>query len=1114
MLLFCFGTLFAQVSLEPKTIPAPNSASLGEYGAIPVGHYTGIPNINIPLYELELDGVKFPLSLSYHATGVKVAQEASWVGMGWSLNAGGCIMRSVQGWDDFGSTPMGYFWNSNPPQATESNDITQITSASERQKYEDMQNNLIDPEPDIFYFNFGGHSGKFFVQRESESGNSRPKATVETPDCYLDMVYDLNKWIVTDGNGFKFYFGTKEESRVRSLQIESSCNSYSYYQEHKNLTRAREIQPDITNAWYLDSIVSPNRHKIEFTYGIEEVSTPMNMQETAFGLLGMIYDDSYISNPRKQVYTSYSYSMNKQVVLKKITGTNLSIDFIGETRRDIEPRYENAKPTRLAKISIKNNQSLVKEFKLNYFYTGTPGDYDNCRLFLNSIQESGTDGGSGGNYTLDYNNGALPSKTSTDIDHWGYYTTPSLGMASNCWGTDVVTDKTYCTLIPPVSLAQENPIKVFYGHNRNSDATKMQYGILKQIKYPTGGQTNFTFEPNMVTSTTDVPPSTEQHSYIEDFDDAFFSELPMDNQDEFPEGTREGTPFEITSETTGAFRLTIEYITDGDFTNESLNQDDTYGAILKKYNASTGKYQIVKSVNFPHISVSDGLMTMSYELLLSAGTYRIDMFRSYTFHSLESHEGSLEVFGSATCVYFQETPRYTTTIGGGLRIQQMETIDMNGNTTKKTYDYEGGILMSPLVYHYPVRIAKTAVEVSKLTNNKYIHHTLANYLCGMSSSYVPMSTAATGSFVGYETVTETLWDGNTKHGSTTHEFYNECDELMDISDRFIPGFPTKPALNNGLPKQTVYYNSAGKPVRKEEYNYDFVAGTSIKGVKVYQPTMDTDNLYIKFYDMDSSWNKLTGKTISEYSLTGDLIQQTTENYTYEPTNYKVKETKTADSKNGITHRKVNEYPINLANSASAYQQLITKQIVNPVIEERNYILQGSTQTLLDTKRMTYDLFNGIPQPASLMQNKEKGSSTLEERTRITHYDINGKPNDYIKGNIEKTVYLWGYGSMYPVAKIEGATYAEVESWLSATTINNLAANTTTVPTALNAIRSTLSGKGVLVTTYTYQPLVGMTSMTAPNGEVTTYEYDSLGHLSKVKDPNGKVVEQYDYHYKP
>ena len=1115
LFLFCFGTLFAQVNLEPKTIPTPNSASLGEYGAIPVGYYTGIPNVSIPLYELELDGVKFPLSLSYYASGVKVAQEASWVGMGWSLNAGGCITRSVQGWDDFGSTPMGYFWDSNPPQATGNNDITQIPSATERQKYENMQNNLVDPEPDIFYFNFGGHSGKFFDQRSSESGSSRPKAIVQTPDCYLDMVYDLNKWIVTDGNGFKFYFGTKEVSRVRSIQADNQCNSYSYFLQHKNLAATHEPQPDITSAWYLDSIVSPNRHKLAFTYAIEETVTPMGMQESAFGLLQLVQGDPYIGCPQKQVYASYSYSMNKQAVLKSITGTNLTVDFTGEARADVEPRYAASKPTRLARISIRNNRSLVKEFKFGYFYTGTQNNYDNCRLFLNSVQEVGTDGSTGSCYTMGYDNGVLPAKTSTDVDHWGYYTTPATGMASNCWGTDVERDNSYSTLIPPTTVNYGSTAKVFYGHNRNSNASKMCYGILKSIKYPTGGQTNFTFEPCTTESTSVLPPTMQQHSYQESFEDFYFSDLPMDNQDDFPNGSREGTPFVITSKTTGSFRLTIDYIIGGDFTYESLNRDDRYSAALKKLNASTGRYEIVKNVDFPHLSEVDGVKTMDYELVLQPGTYRIDMSRSYTFHVLESHEGSLEVFGSASCLVFVESGGGTSTetvIGGGLRIKSIESTDLNGNVAKKTYEYDDAVLMSPLVYHYTVPIARTAVEV--LSNgDKYVHHSLANYLCGMSSSYVPMSTAAMGGFVGYGKVTETLWNGSVKTGSTTYNFYNECDELIDISDRFIPGYPSKPALSNGLPKQTVYYNASGTPVRKEVYNYEFTKGTSIKGVKLYQPAMDTDNLYIKFYDMDSSWNKLLNKTITEYTPAGGLILQTTENYTYEPSNYKVKEMKVTGSKSGITYRKVLEYPVNLKSSAACYQQMVDNQMLNPVVEERNYTLQGTTQALQDTKRTMYSTFGGKILPSSILQNKEKGGSVLAERIRTTHYDKNGKPNDYVKGGLEKVTYLWGYDSMYPVVKIEGATYAEVEGWLGAATINNLASNATTVDSALNTIRNTLSGKGVLVTTYTYTPLVGMTSMTAPNGEKSTYEYDSLGRLTKVKNHNGKIVEQYDYHYK-
>ena len=90
----------AQEDLNPASAiipPAPTSASLGKYGDIPVGFHTGTPNISIPLYQLQGRALSVPISLSYHAGGMKVEEVASWVGSGWSLNAGGVITRTTHG---------------------------------------------------------------------------------------------------------------------------------------------------------------------------------------------------------------------------------------------------------------------------------------------------------------------------------------------------------------------------------------------------------------------------------------------------------------------------------------------------------------------------------------------------------------------------------------------------------------------------------------------------------------------------------------------------------------------------------------------------------------------------------------------------------------------------------------------------------------------------------------------------------------------------------------------------------------------------------------------------------------------------------------------------------
>ncbi len=51
----------------------------------------------------------------------------------------------------------------------------------------------------------------------------------------------------------------------------------------------------------------------------------------------------------------------------------------------------------------------------------------------------------------------------------------------------------------------------------------------------------------------------------------------------------------------------------------------------------------------------------------------------------------------------------------------------------------------------------------------------------------------------------------------------------------------------------------------------------------------------------------------------------------------------------------------------------------------------------------------------------------------------------------------------------------------------------------------------LMTTYTYEPLVGMTSQCDPNNVITRYAYDSFGRLTTVKDGDGNIMRHVRYH---
>ena len=88
LLIFLKSALHAQPvnnAIKDVVMPPPNAASLGKYGDIPVSYYNGVPNVGIPVYTVSDGPVNVPVSLSYHAGGVRPGEPASWVGLGWSL---------------------------------------------------------------------------------------------------------------------------------------------------------------------------------------------------------------------------------------------------------------------------------------------------------------------------------------------------------------------------------------------------------------------------------------------------------------------------------------------------------------------------------------------------------------------------------------------------------------------------------------------------------------------------------------------------------------------------------------------------------------------------------------------------------------------------------------------------------------------------------------------------------------------------------------------------------------------------------------------------------------------------------------------------------------------
>ena len=89
-----------QKLLPQITAKSPNVSGLERHGDYPVNMYSGLANIEIPLYEVKIGNLVVPVKLAYHASGNKVTDNASWVGLGWSLVGDYVITRNVRGLAD------------------------------------------------------------------------------------------------------------------------------------------------------------------------------------------------------------------------------------------------------------------------------------------------------------------------------------------------------------------------------------------------------------------------------------------------------------------------------------------------------------------------------------------------------------------------------------------------------------------------------------------------------------------------------------------------------------------------------------------------------------------------------------------------------------------------------------------------------------------------------------------------------------------------------------------------------------------------------------------------------------------------------------------------------
>jgi len=1081
--------LFSQL-YRPSTIvaPSPTAASIGKYGNINVSYYNGSPDISIPLYEVNTLNHKLNVNLRYDASGTKVLQDASWVGLGWTLNAGGAITRTVRQQDDF--IEHGYYFSQHLP----ANDgplyhYSPSTAQADKFYFDDVYSGQMDSEPDVFNYNFAGRRGKFILGKN-----------IDNSIVYLDeqndieFVYTSGKWVATDGNGLKFYFGTTERTQDYNRSSNTALTNFNGVEA---LNFNYNSSPN--TAWYIDSIVAPTAEKIVFEYVFGKSLSLVSESEIYCKLANI----QILEGCTAQVPTGFSndyrtYDASRQAIrdvyLKKISFINGSVEFKLSERSDITYLPNNdglLLPSKLDSIIIKDiNGNSVKGYR--FFYTYFNSSDANGRLKLDSLAEFGKDGLTKPPYAFTYiNPNSLPQKYTKSIDHWGYY-----NGANNT------------TLLP--SYADPGASLPFVGADREPDTINnyLMNGVMSSIRYPTGGKTSFEYELHDYSNL----HGEQAYKTVNKF--AFVRSNPDIN----PGGDVYDVTFRIPGPPPGMVYQKTPVTTTCSYQKVDPNVSDLVSLgysnlwLLENGNQYIKAGCTTANYNEPNPSPT------SFTYMLDSGTYKmhIQSTRGWSFYMSAS---------------WQEKEPYPLIYrkGGGLRVKKITDEDLDGKKSVRRLIYRQGdstsygVLMSTPIYSYNYQVGGSNYIVGSGTVIPCSY--VANFYGLSSSPIIPPGFSSNSGVVGYSKVVE-LQGENGENGRTEY-YFNNSEELTD-------SYPFMPSIShplNGRPYATIIFNAQGDTLKRTDYTYSVKERTSCYAAKLFTAPTVTGAQFVyapRFYENPSFWTVTESEKETLYTPSGKI--STTKKYTYNNTVHRqitqIEENR-SDGSNSITKfKRPNDYTV--SGNLSFVEQLRNNHIILPVIEEQILIQRGTSTKLVAGTFTSYKKYNNKFFKPEIVYNIETASplDNITESSFNTsgvpvihpnykaqaYFDAYGSFGNLLSfheiNNINQS-YIWGYQSQYPVAKVMGADYNTAIQGLNLSLIDNPVTDLG-LRAELNKIRTNIPGS--LVNTYTFSPLIGMTSETTPNGITTYYEYDSFGRLKLVKDRNGKIVKQIEYQY--
>ncbi|AXY74407.1 hypothetical protein D3H65_10650 [Paraflavitalea soli] len=1130
---------------------APEVQQIQKFIDVPVSFFNGTPNINIPVHTVTSKSISIPLSLEYHAGGIKAEDDERYVGLGWAFKGAGSITRTVRGNEDEGiqyeSRPSRYYdttlhriaykWISMRDSMAAirhiyggyyvDNGSLDLGYSTLSQEFTTHNQDLLtgnvpkgldlsmpyyslglsDPEPDLFYFEFGGYSGKFIF------GNyGTPILIPHTQDLQITPLLNIR---IDARNGFGPYLDTSVlvTQYFESFKI-STPDGKDYYFGESSESRIKTpytAKMNMFNAWYLTRIIDRNTMDTAyFEYngsGIGSAIRVLDNKQKFDNPSGNLYDGCVNTTPLSQ----YSTQTNYTTTLKSIKTAKEEIQFFGG----------------LDSIKVMDRSTGLAYKKLQFDYA----KFSSGRKKLVSYAVKDLSNNQFYPYTFNYYD--IPGyKGRASQDYWGFYN----GASNNN------------------KLMIGYPGCIDSAANRAPAWPAMKLDILTEITYPTGGKSIFEYEPHTANTGRKLDNSIVS-------DDAYFVYVGP------------GQSFVLTSNLIGGLRIKSIQSYDP-IKNDTLTKKFYYNVFGS--GASSGHLAIPPSLAIDvssfacNSSFAGGRPTYlmsTHNLYGGSGTGSHVTYRNVTVQEEKNgiNNGRIEY------EYYDDTNTdsafYSNAISDSTNFALSHSYDvfpdwqykrlpenfLAGNEKTKRIYNAGGVLLQKETTFYGSRIANGSY-------NPVINAIQKRDICGTPPPVGYYGSAGPGSpsdmlkYVGVGVDTTT--------GDTEKEAFDE----EQIAGLVSPPRPSRPMLP---PYQSYYF-----------FYRTYISNTFVYKSKTINESYETTSGFSTdtttyFYETNAHINPTS--VITRSSKEKILKQQNLYAFDFNDVN-------NGDSTIYFMKKAFLNLPVagfsytnsNITAGAYRHYKLKSRQDSTIVLPFEEYALNNNTTGITET---TLNLGGAYPKTLNLPLTNFQKQTTF-------YYNPDNTVSHIIKKGNDKIAVLWDYNRLFAVAQALNADSADIafsgfeasgngnwnigsplrttNSFLTGKKAYNLS-NGNITKTGLNTAKSyivsywsassaaivnsvtpttgitkkgwtyyehklpagatsvTISGTVIIdelrlypvdaqMSTYSFEPLLGVTSINSINNSIAYYEYDGAGQIRFVKDADGNILKIYDYFY--